>query len=567
LVEYYLGLPVAYHGVYLRRDLANNIQKKTRLWHLDLEDRKMLKIIIYLHEVCEEAGPLQYISKGLTPWIFHQLKYSYGKISDQKIQAIISSTNWKSCLGKAGTVIFIDPASVFHRGKVPIKSDRFSIFFDYTSRVPKYPYFCKYCCGINELIQLSQPLGQKAKNCIFWNFKVNQKYYQNNHLYQSNKTMKILFLDQSGKLGGAELSLLDLAKFYQQNALVGLFADGSFRQRLEQYQIPVEVLTQQSININKDSNFIQGLSSSFSLVPLLVNIIKLAQNYDLIYANTQKAFVMGAIASFLSHRPLVYHLRDIISEDHFSRTNRRIITTLANQFATLVIANSQATQHSFIEAGGRPELTEVVYNGFDVNCYSQRPAKRQSIRKELGLEKQFVMGHFSRLSPWKGQHILLEALAHCPDNISAIFVGDALFGEEEYVAQLHQQVAKLRLEKRVQFLGFQSDVVALMNACDLITHTSTAPEPFGRVIIEAMLCQRPVIAAAAGGVIELVKDGKTGWLVEPGNVQQLTQAIINCWQNPQLVTQVAQQAQQDASERFQLNRIQQQIDQLLHQVL
>jgi hypothetical protein len=143
----------------------------------------MLKIIIYLHEVCEEAGPLQYIPKGLTPWIFHKLKYSYGKISDQEMQAIISSTDWKSCLGKAGTVILIDPASVFHRGKVPVKSDRFSIFFDYTSRMPKYPYFCKSCCGINELIQLSQPLSKEAKNCIFWNFNLKQKYYQNNHLY------------------------------------------------------------------------------------------------------------------------------------------------------------------------------------------------------------------------------------------------------------------------------------------------------------------------------------------------------------------------------------------------
>ena len=379
--------------------------------------------------------------------------------------------------------------------------------------------------------------------------------------------MNILFLDQSGKLGGAELSLLDLAKFYQKNALVGLFADGAFKQRLEQHQIPVKILTQQSINVSKDSNLIQILRNSFSIIPLIINITKVAQNYDVIYANTQKAFVMGAIASFLSNRPLVYHLRDIISEDHFSATNRWIIINLANQFATLVIANSKATKRSFIEAGGRADLTKVVYNGFEVNHYSNSSTERERVRKELGLEKQLIVGHFSRLSPWKGQHILLEALANCPDNITAIFVGDALFGEQEYVDKLHDKVAELGLEKRVKFLGFQSDVVSFMSACDLITHTSTAPEPFGRVIIEAMLCQRPVIAAAAGGVIELVKHEQTGWLVQPGNVQQLTEAIINCWQNPQLATQVAQQARQEADERFQLQQIQQQIDQLLHQIL
>ncbi|MGB3405385.1 MAG: glycosyltransferase [Microcoleaceae cyanobacterium] len=379
--------------------------------------------------------------------------------------------------------------------------------------------------------------------------------------------MKILFLDQSGKLGGAELSLLDLAKFYQKNALVGLFADGVFRQKLEQHNISVEVLTQQSIKVNKDSNLTQGLYSIFSLFPLLIKTAKIAQDYDLIYANTQKALVIGAIASVLSRRPFVYHLRDIISADHFSKINRRIIINLANQFATLVIANSQATQQSFIAAGGRAELTKVVYNGFDVKSYQFNDLTRNEIRQQLNLEQQFVVGHFSRLSPWKGQHILLEALAKCPDNISAIFVGDALFGEQEYVEQLHQQVTELGLEKRVQFLGFQSDIVSFMNACDLVVHTSTAPEPFGRVIIEAMLCQRPVIAAAAGGVIELVKPEETGWLVEPGNVQQLADTIIKCWQNPQLVTQVAQAANQEASERFQLSQIQQQIDQLLHQIL
>jgi glycosyltransferase involved in cell wall biosynthesis len=379
--------------------------------------------------------------------------------------------------------------------------------------------------------------------------------------------MKILFLDQSGELGGAELFLADLAQFYQHCALVGLFNDGSFRLLLEQDQIPVEVLTQQSINIRKDSSLIQGLSSIFSIAPLVSKIIEVAQNYDLIYANTQKAFVVGAIASFLSRRPLVYHLHDIISEDHFSKINRQIIINLANQFATLVIANSQATQQSFIAAGGRPELTKVVYNGFDIKSYQFNDLTRNEIRQKFNLEQQFVVGHFSRLSPWKGQHILLEALASCPDNISAIFVGDALFGEQDYVEQLHQKVTELGLEKRVQFLGFQSDIVSFMNACDLVVHTSTAPEPFGRVIIEAMLCQRPVIAAAAGGVIELIKPGKTGWLVEPGNVQQLADTIIKCWQNPQLITQVAQAAQQEASERFQLSQIQQQIDQLLHQTL
>jgi glycosyltransferase involved in cell wall biosynthesis len=378
--------------------------------------------------------------------------------------------------------------------------------------------------------------------------------------------MNILFLDQSGQPGGAELCLLDIAKPYRENCLVGLFADGSFKHLLQQHNIPVKTLTTQSISVRKESSFVQSLGSISQIAPLIAQVVQLAHKYDVIYANTQKALVVGALASFLTCRPLVYHLHDILGAEHFSPTNRRLAVTLANCFASLVIANSKATQAAFIAAGGRAEITHVVYNGFDTNHYLQQRSHSQQIRDQLGLANQFVIGHFSRLSPWKGQHILLEALAQCPQNVTAIFVGDALFGEQDYVQQLHQQVTELSLEKRVQFLGFRADVIPLMNACDLVTHTSTAPEPFGRVIVEAMLCSRPIIAAQAGGATELVETGKTGWLIPPGNPTQLASAIISCLNQPEQTANIAHQGQLAASQRFNLKVIEQQLAQLLAQL-
>ena len=376
--------------------------------------------------------------------------------------------------------------------------------------------------------------------------------------------MKILFLDQSGKLGGAELSLIDVAKPYQDSCLVGIFADGPFRKLLEQQQIPVRVLTNEQINVRKDSGIIQSISSLSSLVPLIKLVRKIAIDYELIYTNTQKALVIGAIASFLSRRPLVYHLRDILSADHFSRTNRRLAITLANR-ASLVIANSKATRAAFVEAGGRKDIVEVVYNGFEPKLYQSRSNKSQ-LRQQLGLDERFIVGHFSRLSPWKGQHILLEAISKCPSDITAIFVGDALFGEQDYVQHLHQQVATLGLEERVNFLGFRSDIVPLMTACDMIAHTSTAPEPFGRVIVEAMLCRRPVVAAAAGGVVELIEPDQTGWLFSPGNSEQLADIITTCYNQQEWAGKIARQAQIQASQRFHLTAINQQISRRLYQV-
>lgn len=374
--------------------------------------------------------------------------------------------------------------------------------------------------------------------------------------------MKILFLDQSSKPGGAELCLIDIAKPYRDNCLVGLFADGAFRQLLEEQHIPVQVLATQGIEVRKESGLAKGLGSLGQLVPLINRVTTLSRNYDLIYANTQKSLVVGAIASFLSRRPLVYHLHDILSLDHFSSTNRRIAVTLANR-AALVIANSEASQAAFIAAGGRKEIVDFVYNGFDLDLYHHPQA---SIKQELGLEGKFLVGHFSRLSPWKGQHILLEALTHCPENVAAILVGDALFGEQDYVQQLHAKVAELKLENRVKFLGFRSDIIPLMSACDLVTHTSTVAEPFGRVIVEAMLCGTPVVATKAGGAIELVEPGQTGWLVEPGDVEGLATTINTCCQQPELSATIAQHAKLQASQRFNVATINQQINQLLSKV-
>ncbi len=377
--------------------------------------------------------------------------------------------------------------------------------------------------------------------------------------------MKILFLDQSGKLGGAELSLLDLAKFYRDSCLVCLFADGSFRKALEQNKVPVCILSKRSLKISKDSNLWQSTKSVGQLVPLIVEVAQLSHDYDLIYANTQKAMVVGAIVSLVTGKPLIYHLHDILSSEHFSKANRQLAVFLANRFASLIIANSKATKTAFIREGGKSSLVEVVYNGFDLTQYQDRDSDLQ-LKQKLNLKGDYIIGHFSRLSPWKGQHILIEALTYCPQ-VTAILAGDALFGEYEYVEQLHQQIKQLELSDRVHFLGFRSDIPQLISMCDLVVHTSTAPEPFGRVIAEAMLCGKPIVATAAGGATELISHGQTGWLTPPGDALKLGEIINQSRQQPEMTKAIAQAGRITAVQRFNLVNIEQQIDDLLCQVI
>ncbi len=363
---------------------------------------------------------------------------------------------------------------------------------------------------------------------------------------------KVLFIDQSSGLGGAELCLLDIAQDYCETSSVGLFADGDFCNALQQLGIPHHFLADRPLNIRKDSAWWESLTSSLDILKLVSNIIRLSRDYDLVYANTQKAFVISAIAAAISPRPLVFHLHDILSMQHFSRTNVKVVITLANRFCRLVIANSDATKQAFIEAGGKPDLVEVVYNGFHADRYLEQADIRTNLREEFKINDQFVVGCFSRLSPWKGQHILMESLAQLPENVTVLLVGEALYGEDEYVQKLHEQIVKLDLNDRVKFLGFRSDVPALMQACDVIAHTSTSAEPFGRVIVEAMLSRRPVIATAAGGAVGLIRDRQTGWLVEPGNVEALATAISEIQQIEKTsdLPFIIQSAYREAVDRF-----------------
>ena len=386
--------------------------------------------------------------------------------------------------------------------------------------------------------------------------------------------MKILFLDQSGKLGGAELCLADIAQQFAATSLVGVFAEGTFPDHLRKSDIPVKILTDQAPQVQKASGLLTGLKSLNRLIPLITKVAQLSKHYDVLYANTQKALVVGALASVLSGRPLVYHLHDIVSPDHFSSINRHIIITLANR-AALVIANSHASREAFIQEGGQAERVHVVYNGFCLENYANFTSEQEHLQNEIVSASShprdgassFIVGHFSRLSPWKGQHVLIEALQYCPDNVTVVLVGDALFGEQAYVQQLHQQIKSLNLEHRVKFLGFRSDISQLMAACDLVTHSSTAPEPFGRVIVEAMLCGTPVVAAAAGGAVELIDHGQTGWLTPPGDANKLAEIINTCQSQPGRAKALAQKAQTQARERFALETTNLQISQLLYEVI
>jgi glycosyltransferase involved in cell wall biosynthesis len=97
---------------------------------------------------------------------------------------------------------------------------------------------------------------------------------------------------------------------------------------------------------------------------------------------------------------------------------------------------------------------------------------------------------------------------------------------------VQNQICELKLEDRVHLLGFRADIPVLMRAVDVVLHTSVAPEPFGRIIVEGMLAGRPVVAARAGGTPEIVRHDSTGFLVPPGDDAMIADAVATLLADP-----------------------------------
>jgi len=372
-----------------------------------------------------------------------------------------------------------------------------------------------------------------------------------------NDQTKILFLDQSGELGGAELSLLDLAGILRAHCKVITFADGPFSTALQERGIPHELCPLGIDYAKAGGGALRLLRQSPQVTSLVRRIARESKSFDVIVANTPKAALIGALASRFAGSVFIYHLRDILSAEHFSRLNLRLLVWAGN-VARWVICNSEATQNAFVASGGNRNRTSVVYNGFDPSPFDQVDAEgvrklRDSLKLSSSTLTILIAG---RLTPWKGQHVLLDALRKLPD-AQALVVGEALFTDEDraYAGRLKELAQEAELAGRVHFLGFRTDLPLLYAACDVVVHASTAPEPFGRVIVEGMLAGKPVIATNAGGAREIVRHGETGLLVEPGNSSTLAEALNELRKNPERREQLAGAAKADALARFSLGGV------------
>jgi glycosyltransferase involved in cell wall biosynthesis len=163
------------------------------------------------------------------------------------------------------------------------------------------------------------------------------------------------------------------------------------------------------------------------------------------------------------------------------------------------------------------------------------------------------VGLVGRISPWKGQHIFIQAAALVNQRFPHarfFIIGAALFGEDQYEQEVRQLPRQLGIHENVEFSGFRNDIGRAIAELDLLVHASTIGEPFGQVIIEGMAAGKPVVATNGGGVPEIVEDGRTGILVPMADIEAMASAICRILSDPASAKAMGLRARQSVADHF-----------------
>ena len=262
---------------------------------------------------------------------------------------------------------------------------------------------------------------------------------------------------------------------------------------------------------------------------------RLAAGCSLVHANT--SVILGA---GLARLPTVVHVREIYDGwGPLWPAYRRVLRR-----ADALIAVSEATRAPL--GAGR-----VIHDGL---AAAPVRMERAAARAALGLAPDaFVVAVLGRISGWKGQTLLARALARLPPDTVGLIAGDAWPGQEHHEREL--RAAADAAGARLHMAGFVEDVGAVYGAADVVVVPSTRPDPFPNAALEAAAAGCCVVAAAHGGLPEIVRDGATGRLFPPGAEAALAAILAELRARPEERARLGAAAAADIAARFSAARM------------
>lgn len=392
--------------------------------------------------------------------------------------------------------------------------------------------------------------------------------------------MKVVYLNSSGHLGGVEHALLDLFASLRDGEPAWVPhlvvpAEGAFAEQARAVGIGTTVLPfparlerlgdagaggPAGRTVGRAALARRLLASS----PSALRYVRLLRRElrglapDVIHTSGFKMHALGAWAR-PRRTPVVWHMHDYAG----SRPVMARVLRASARGCAAVVANSQSVADDVRAVCGARPGVRAVYNAVNLERFSP-----QGVRADLdalaGLPPAepgtIRVGLVSTLARWKGHATFLRALSLLPARlpVRGYVTGDALYrteGSQFGLEELRRMAEEFGVARRVGFTGFVADAAAAMRALDVVVHASTAPEPFGLVIAEAMACGRAVIVAQAGGAAEIISAGTDALAHAPGDADALAARIAQLATDARLRESLGRAARATAERRFDRRRL------------
>jgi glycosyltransferase involved in cell wall biosynthesis len=374
-------------------------------------------------------------------------------------------------------------------------------------------------------------------------------------------SVRILYVEGNvdGTVGGSFFSLLFLVSGLDRTRfepVVAFAADNALRPRFHAASIttlvhptprPVTLRGPVGRLIAKGANFLRG----WVMEPLRLARLLRRERIQLLHLNNSitrnHTWTLGAL---LAGIPCITHERGI--NDRYKPRD-----LLLGRRMKSVICISAAVRDNFAARGVRDLPLVTIHNGLDP---AQMRVTRDAtqIREELGVPGTTrLIGIVGNIKPWKGQEVVIRAMAKLRDeypDVVCLLIGDTSPDDIRYRERMHSLIGELGLDRRVLITGFKQDIANYVNALEIQIHASVAPEPFGRVLLEAMALEKPLIASGDGAVPEILVDGVTGYLFPPNDAEALAARLRGLLGDQATVAAMGRAGRQRLEAEFSITR-------------
>lgn len=317
----------------------------------------------------------------------------------------------------------------------------------------------------------------------------------------------------------------------------------------------VDLVRDHGMKVRTISCLVQPLNPRKDLVALLGLVRFLKRNpFHVVHTHNSKAGFVGRLAARLASVPVIVHTVHGFAfhgqEPLWRQVLFRNLERLASHWCDRMIFISQplvdwALREHLVDRG----KIVKIYSGIAVDKFQPVPVEeKHRIREKWGLGREdLVIGIVSKLWEGKGHLTLLEAFREVKkeiENTRLVIVGEGYLEE-----RLRETARSLGLADSVLFTGFQMDVSEIIPAFDVAVLPSLF-EGMGRVLLEAMAMEKPVVGSRVGGIPDLVKDGVNGLLITPGHAHELAETLKRILGDSALALTMGREGRKRITEEF-----------------